>query len=62
MTSSIDEEIKEIKMRLDALFAISQNILALLLKEEEILPDEEKAVRKKEEIIDEKTLIEVLKE
>ncbi|MCD6514747.1 MAG: hypothetical protein J7L07_07465 [Candidatus Odinarchaeota archaeon] len=61
MSSQIEKDIKEIKKRLDALFVISQNILSLLIMEEEPLPDEKEAIKRKEDLIDEQTLIEALK-
>ncbi|MEQ9716214.1 MAG: hypothetical protein ABGF52_11870 [Candidatus Asgardarchaeum sp.] len=61
MSSQIEKDIKEVKKRLDALFVISQNILSLLIMEEEPLPDEKEAIKRKEDLIDEQTLIGALK-
>lgn len=62
MTITIEEELKEIKKRLDALTILSKNILALLVKEEKPLPDEVAAIEKEEEIVDENAIFGVLKD
>jgi len=61
MRSQIKEEITEIKKRLDILFIIYQNILSLLVKWDDPLPDEETAIKSDDELIDEQSLIEALK-
>ena len=61
MSTAIEQEIKEIRKKLDELIIISRNILDLLVKEDEPLPDEIAAIEKAEELIDEKNLFKELK-
>ena len=57
MSTEIEQEIKEIRKKLDELIIISRNILDLLVKEDEPLPDEIAAIERTEELIDEKTYL-----
>jgi len=61
MSTEIEQEIKEIRKKLDELIIISRNILDLLVKEDEPLPDEIAAIERTEELIDEKNLFKELK-
>ena len=61
MSTGIEQEIKEIRKKLDELIIISRNILDLLVKEDEPLSDEIAAIERTEELIDEKNLFKELK-
>ncbi|MCG3219854.1 MAG: hypothetical protein H7641_00610 [Candidatus Heimdallarchaeota archaeon] len=60
MTSSIEQEIKNIKVRLEELYAISNTILQLLLPEEDAFSDEISAIESDEDIVDEEELFKEL--
>ena len=60
MTSSLEQEIKNIKARLEELFTISNTILQLLIPEEEALADEISAIKSKEDSVSEEVLFKEL--
>lgn len=60
MTSSLEQEIKNIKARLEELFTISNTILQLLIPEEEALTDEISAIKSKEDSVSEEVLFKEL--
>lgn len=61
MTTSLEQEIKNIKSRLEELYSISNTILQLLIPEDDPLPDEIAAIESKEPLIDEETLFKELR-
>ena len=56
MTSSLEKEIKDIKVQLEELFVISNTILQLLIPEEEAFADEISAIETKEDTVSEEVL------
>jgi len=60
MTSSLEQEIKNIKVRLEELFVISNTILQLLIPEEEAFADEISAIETKEDTVSEEVLFKEL--
>ena len=60
MTTSLEQEIKNIKERLEELFTISNTILQLLIPEEEAFSDEISAIEIKEDIVTEEELFKEL--
>ena len=60
MTSSLEQEIKNIKAKLEELFTISNTILQLLIPEEEALADEISAIKSKEDSVSEEVLFKEL--
>jgi len=60
MTSSLEQEIKNIKDRLEELFTISNTILQLLIPEEEAFTYEISAIENKEDTVSEEVLFKEL--
>lgn len=60
MTSSLEQEIKNIKVQLEELFVISNTILQLLLPEEEAFADEISAIKSNEDTVSEEVLFKEL--
>ena len=60
MTSSLEKEIKDIKVQLEELFVISNTILQLLIPEEEAFADEISAIETKEDTVSEEVLFKEL--
>ena len=60
MTSSLEQEIKNIKAQLEELFTISNTILQLLIPEEEAFADEISAIKTKEDTVSEEVLFKEL--
>jgi len=60
MTSSLEQEIQNIKDRLEELFTISNTILHLLITEEEAFSDEISAIKSDEDTVSEETLFKEL--
>jgi len=56
----LEQEIKNIKAKLEELFTISNTILQLLIPEEEALADEVSAIKSKEDSVSEEVLFEEL--
>ncbi len=56
MKSSLEQEINDIKNRLEEIFTISNTILQLLIPEEEAFSDEKSAIKIKEDIVTEEEL------
>ncbi len=60
MTSSLEQEIQNIKDRLEELITISNTILHLLITEEEAFSDEISAIKNDEDTVSEETLFKEL--
>ena len=58
---NLERELKEIKDRLDTLTLLYRNILNLLIKEEEPLPDEKEAIESEDDVVSEEELLKALK-
>ena len=59
---NLERELKEIKDRLDTLTLLYRNILNLLIKEEEPLPDEKEAIGSEDDVVSEEELLKALRE